>query len=176
MTTIPTWIGGPGCVRCTAAAMTEGRADAVSLPQIRSGRTGGGDRRESASEESGRRHELHVIPEHLCLTTDVFALRCNSSCTTATRYEVLLSEDHDMIDAFPSDRADQPFGIGILPWRPRRSWLIANTHGAQASGENLTIDLISIAQQISWCLVPSAGFCELAGDPLGSRVCRHAHP
>jgi len=45
--------------------------------------------------------------------------------------------------------------------------LIANTHGAHASGENLTIDLISIPQQVCWCLVPSAGFRELAGEPLG---------
>ena len=28
--------------------------------------------------------------------------------------KVPLSEDHDMIDAFPSDRADQPFGIGFF--------------------------------------------------------------
>jgi hypothetical protein len=69
--------------------------------------------------------------------------------------KVPFSEDHDMIDAFPSDRADQPFGIGILPWRSRRSWLIANTHGAHAPGESLTIDLISIAQQVCWYLVPS---------------------
>jgi ATP dependent DNA ligase domain len=58
--------------------------------------------------------------------------------------KVPFSEDHDMIDAFPSDRANQPFGIGILPWRPRRSWSVANTHGAHAPGESLTIDLISI--------------------------------
>jgi|SoiMethySBSTD1v2_1073268.scaffolds.fasta_scaffold1991219_1 hypothetical protein len=38
---------------------------------------------------------------------------------------------------------------------------------AHAPGENLTIELISIAQQVCWCLVPSAGFRELAGDPLG---------
>ena len=57
------------------------------LPQIRSGRTRGGDRRESVSEESGQWHGLHVIPERDCLTTDVFALRCNSSCTIATRDE-----------------------------------------------------------------------------------------
>src|SRR4029450_12921756 len=44
-----------------------------------------------------------------------------------------------MIDAFPSDRADQPFGTGILPWRPRRSWLIANTDGAHAAGGHLTM-------------------------------------
>src|SRR5262245_5925479 len=59
----------------------------LCLPQIRSGRTRGGDRRESASEGSGRRHELHVIPEHPCLTTDVFALRCSSPCTIASRDE-----------------------------------------------------------------------------------------
>jgi hypothetical protein len=84
--------------------------------------------------------------------------------------KVPFSEDHAMIDAFPSDRADQPFGIGILPWRPRRSWSITNTHGADAPGGNLTIDLISIAQQVCWCLVPSAGFRELAGEPLGTGV------
>jgi len=61
-----------------------------------------------------------------------------------------------MIDAFPSDRADQPIGIGMLPWRPRRSWSITNTHGAYAPGKSLTIHLISIAQQVCWGLVPSA--------------------
>ena len=75
----------------------------VSLPQIRSGRTGGGDHRESASEESGRRHELHVIPEHLCLTTDVFALHCNSSCTIATRDEGA---------ALRRPRYDRPIPVG----------------------------------------------------------------
>jgi hypothetical protein len=78
--------------------------------------------------------------------------------------KVSFSEDHDMIDAFPSDRADQSFCIGILPWRPRRSWSIANTDGAHAPGQSLTIDLISIAQQVCWCLVSSAGFRELATE------------
>jgi hypothetical protein len=31
--------------------------------------------------------------------------------------QVSLAEDDDMIKAFPSDRADQPFGMPILPWR-----------------------------------------------------------
>src|SRR5215510_16426693 len=84
--------------------------------------------------------------------------------------KVPFSEDHDMIDAFPSDRADQPFGIGILPWRSRRSWLIANTHGAHAPGESLTIDVISIASRyvgawshpqasVSWRATHSAVGC-----------------
>src|SRR5262245_39642826 len=59
----------------------------AGLPQIRFGCIRGGDRRESASEESVRRHELHVIPEYPCPTTDVFALRCSSLCTIATRDE-----------------------------------------------------------------------------------------
>src|SRR4029453_18549020 len=59
----------------------------LSLPPIRSGRTRGGDHRESAWEESGRRHERRGIPEHPCLTKVVFALLCNCSCTIATRDE-----------------------------------------------------------------------------------------
>jgi len=32
----------------------------------------------------------------------------------------------DMIDAFPADRTDQPFGISVLPWGARRRRPIAN--------------------------------------------------
>ena len=45
------------------------------------------ERNHQGSEESGQRHELHVLPERPYPTTDVFALRCNSSCTIATRDE-----------------------------------------------------------------------------------------
>jgi hypothetical protein len=34
--------------------------------------------------------------------------------------QVPLAEHDDMIKAFPSDRADQPFSMSILPWRSRR--------------------------------------------------------
>jgi hypothetical protein len=29
--------------------------------------------------------------------------------------QMAFAEDYDMIDAFPPDRADQPFCVGILP-------------------------------------------------------------
>jgi hypothetical protein len=30
--------------------------------------------------------------------------------------EVSLAEHNNVVKAFPSDRADQPFGISVLPW------------------------------------------------------------
>jgi len=30
--------------------------------------------------------------------------------------EVLLAEHHDMVKALPSDRADEPLRMSILPW------------------------------------------------------------
>jgi hypothetical protein len=42
--------------------------------------------------------------------------------------EVALAEHDDVVEAFPSDRTNQPFGIPVLPWRPRRRRLIANAH------------------------------------------------
>ena len=90
--------------------------------------------------------------------------------------KVLLSEDHDMIDAFPSDRAYQPFRIGFFAVATAARLVDREYPWRGCPGESLTIDPISIAQQVCWCLIPSAGFRELAGDPLGSRVYRHAHP
>jgi hypothetical protein len=46
--------------------------------------------------------------------------------------QVSLAEDDDMIKAFPSDRADQPFSMSILPWRSWRGWSVANAHDAKA--------------------------------------------
>jgi hypothetical protein len=49
--------------------------------------------------------------------------------------QVPLAEDNDMIKTFPSDRADQPFRISILPWRSWRRWPVMNTHSAKPPGE-----------------------------------------
>jgi hypothetical protein len=39
-----------------------------------------------------------------------------------------LAEHNNVVEAFPSDRTDQPFGISVLPWGTRRRRLIANAH------------------------------------------------
>jgi hypothetical protein len=39
-------------------------------------------------------------------------------------------EHHDMIEALPADRADQPFGVGVLPGSTRRRRAVSNTDGS----------------------------------------------
>ena len=66
-----------------------------------------------------------------------------------------LAEDDDMIKTFPSDRADQPFRMSILPWRSWRSWPVTNAHGAKPPGENLAIDAVAIADDVASASIPS---------------------
>jgi hypothetical protein len=42
--------------------------------------------------------------------------------------KVLLACHHDMVQAFPPDRADQPLGVPVLPWRACRCRMIANAN------------------------------------------------
>jgi hypothetical protein len=48
--------------------------------------------------------------------------------------QVPLAEHDDMIKTFPSDRADQPFSMSILPWRPRRGWPVTNGYRTKTPG------------------------------------------
>jgi hypothetical protein len=54
--------------------------------------------------------------------------------------QVSLAEYDDIIEAFLSDRAVQPFSMSILPWRSRRNWSVANAHGAKPPFEKRAID------------------------------------
>jgi len=61
-----------------------------------------------------------------------------SYCIKREEYvaQVPLAEYDDMIETFPSDRANQPFRMSILPWRLGRGWPVANARGAKPRGEN----------------------------------------
>src|SRR3954464_15387273 len=89
---------------------------------------------------------------------------------------MLLAEDDHMIKAFASDRADESFGIAVLPWRSRRCRSVANAHRANAPRKCLAIDTVAISNQIGRHWVPAAGFADLPGDPLGSRMRSNANP
>src|SRR3979411_1106770 len=90
--------------------------------------------------------------------------------------EVALAEHNNVVEAFPSDRTDQPFGMSVLPWGTRRRRPIANTHGSKSSDENFAIRAIPIADQIAGKLLPSAGFCYLVCDPFRGRMRRYSAP
>jgi len=89
---------------------------------------------------------------------------------------VSLPEHDDMIKAFPSDRADQPFSMPILPWRSRRGWPVTNAHRTKPPGEYIAVDPIPIADDVSRCGPPAAGLGKLSGKPLGGRVRGDSQP
>ena len=79
------------------------------------------------------------------------------------------AQDHDMMQAFSSDRADEPFDMTILPRRPRRSWSIPNAHGSKSSCYGMAIRGVSVPNDVLGCLIPGEGLGDLAGDPTNWR-------
>ena len=88
--------------------------------------------------------------------------------------KMLLTKYDDMVKAVPSDRADQPFTISILPWRSRRGWTIPNAHRPKSPDDNIAIT--AIPNNISRRFLPTEGFGELTSDPFGIRMCSCPNP
>src|ERR1700738_3372548 len=83
---------------------------------------------------------------------------------------------HDMMSAFPADRADQPFRVGVLPGRARRRGTISNADRPNPADKDLAISSIAIPDQIARSLLPAASLSELIGDPLRGRLRGHSQP
>jgi hypothetical protein len=64
------------------------------------------------------------------------------------------AQDHDMIQALPADRADQPFRVSVLPRRPRRRWSVPDTHGSQTLGYRM-VRGVSVTDEVSWAPAPT---------------------
>jgi len=65
---------------------------------------------------------------------------------------VPLANHDDTVQAFPPDRADQPFGISVLPRRSRRSRPVTNAHRPKAADENITVDGVAVTDDVLRCL------------------------
>src|SRR4051812_43543115 len=90
--------------------------------------------------------------------------------------QMTLAEHDHMIEAFASDRADQSFGIAVLPWRSRRCRSVTNAHRSNAARKCLAVDPVPVTDEILWRAVPTTCFRDLPGDPFGSRVRSDAEP
>jgi hypothetical protein len=84
--------------------------------------------------------------------------------------KVHFAQDHDMVQAFSPDRADEPFNLSVLPGRARRSWSVPDAHGSKTPRYGMAIRGVSVADEVSGCLIPGEGLGDLAGDPVGRRV------
>jgi hypothetical protein len=81
-----------------------------------------------------------------------------------------LAQDHDMIQAFSPDRADEPFDVSVLPGRARRSWSVSDAHGSKTSRYHKAILSISVPNEVLGRLIPGESLGDLAGDPFGRRI------
>ena len=64
------------------------------------------------------------------------------------------AQDHDMIQAFSSDRTNQALDVSILPGRSRCRWSVADAHGGEASCYGMTIRGVSVSDQVLGRLLP----------------------
>jgi hypothetical protein len=68
--------------------------------------------------------------------------------------QMRLAQDDTVVHTLASDRSDQSFGKAILPRRDRRDRLIPDAHGAHSGHDDGAIDLIPIADEVMWRLIP----------------------
>jgi hypothetical protein len=85
-----------------------------------------------------------------------------------------LANDDDVIKTFPSDRADQPLRISVLPRRPRRDRSVANPHGPDAPDEGSAIRAAAVG--VAWRLVLAAVLGQLTGKPFRIGTGCHTRP
>src|SRR6478735_12779632 len=81
--------------------------------------------------------------------------------------QMLLAKHDHMIEAFASDRADQPFSVTVLPRRSRCCRSVANAHRANAPRKCLAVDTVAITNEVIRHRLPPAGLADLPGDPFG---------
>src|SRR6478752_1147260 len=83
--------------------------------------------------------------------------------------QMRLAQNNDVVHTFTPDRSDQPFGKAFLPGRSWCGGLVPDAHGAQSAGDNAAIDLIPIADQMFWGIIPGEGLRDLT-NPLRCQV------
>src|SRR5690348_9858176 len=87
--------------------------------------------------------------------------------------EVPFPQDHDMVEALASDRANQPLNMTVLPRRAWRDRTVANAHGSQPPGNRGAIRGVAVTDEVARSLIPRECLGDLSGDPLGGWICCH---
>ena len=80
--------------------------------------------------------------------------------------EVALAEYNNVVKAFPSDRADQPFSTSILPRGGAATWVDRDAYRSESADKNLTISAVPVTNEIAGSLLPPACFRDLICDPF----------
>jgi hypothetical protein len=84
--------------------------------------------------------------------------------------QVPLVKDNDVVQAFSTERPDNPFGVGILPRTPRCGGHFLDVKAAHPPAEDVTVDAIAIANQVLGRGVKGKGLDHLLCGPLHRRM------
>jgi hypothetical protein len=87
-----------------------------------------------------------------------------------------LAQHHDMVEAIPPDRSDEPLRTTVLPRRPWRDRLIPYAHRSQPAQNSIAVDAITVANDVARCPLPPVRLGQLAGNPFRGRMRRDSHP
>jgi len=82
----------------------------------------------------------------------------------------------EVIETLTPDRSDQPFGKAILPRRSRRYRLVPDPHSTNSALGDVAIEVIGIADEVVWRLIPGECLGELTCNPICGRVLCHVNP
>src|SRR5215472_9998325 len=83
-------------------------------------------------------------------------------------------EHDDVIEALASDRSDEPFGVGILPWRTRCGEDFLDVHSLRGLGPSLE-GVVAVSDQVSRRSVPGNRFAQLLNRPRRGGMLRDGH-
>src|SRR5262245_44473217 len=86
----------------------------------------------------------------------------------------LFIKDNHMIQTFSADRADHAFHVSALPGRSRVAENLFDIHDFDLFAELLSVDPITISQQIFRCCVEGKGVEHLLRGPFGRGMTCHA--
>ncbi len=81
---------------------------------------------------------------------------------------------HDqVIQTFPTDRADDSLSVRVLPGRARCRRDFFNTHCVNSISKVLSVDSIAVSDKKSRRLVEWEGINDLLSSPFGAGICRN---
>ena len=87
---------------------------------------------------------------------------------------MVLARDHDVIEAFPADRADQSLRMPVLPRGPPGRRVIAYAHGCKTLRDRLAVASVPAPDHVVWYFIPWERIGDLTGDPVRRRMRRYA--
>jgi len=83
---------------------------------------------------------------------------------------VPFADHHKVVQAFSANRSDHALGIGILPGRAWRNDRFPDAQRPGLTRKSLSIDLVSVPDQIPWALLQPARLDQLPRGPPRGRV------